>query len=254
MTRPPRARIRLSFERAASTYDEAAVVQRHICDHLAAALAAAPDAKLVLDAGCGTGYAHGLLRQRFPDARLLALDLSLAMLKRVDGDSQRLAGDLEQLPLGDSCLDLYWSSLAMQWCDPGLALSEARRILRPTGRLAISTLGPATFHELRTAFRGVDAHEHTLAFHCADDIRRQAESAGFNSVTLESRRETLHYPDLRSLLRAVKAAGANQLGAGRRTGLMSPGALRQLETAYEHQRQAGGLPLTYDIIYLHASP
>jgi len=254
MTRPPRARIRLSFERAASTYDEAAVVQRRICEHLAAALTTAPTAQLVLDAGCGTGYAHTLLRARFPGARLLALDLSLAMLQRIDGDCARLAGDLEQLPLNDGCLDFYWSSLAMQWCDPGLALSEAHRVLHPAGRLAISTLGPATFHELRTAFRGIDTHEHTLAFQCADDICQHAESAGFSSVTLESRRETLHYPDLRSLLRAVKAAGANQLGAGRRTGLMSPGALRQLEAAYEHQRQASGLPLTYDIIYLHASP
>jgi malonyl-CoA O-methyltransferase len=254
MTRPPRARIRLSFERAASTYDEAAIVQRRICDRLAAALPPVPNAGLILDAGCGTGYAHSALRARFPGARLLALDLSLAMLERIAGNCLRLAGDLEHLPLNDACLDLYWSSLAMQWCDPGLALSEARRVLRPAGRLAISTLGPATFHELRTAFRGIDTHEHTLAFQCVDELRQQAESAGFTSVTLESKRETLHYPDLRSLLRAVKAAGANQLGRGRRSGLMSPDALRRLETAYENQRQADGLPLTYDTIYLHASP
>ena len=66
-----------------------------------------------------------------------------------------LAGDLEQLPLADASLDLYWSSLAIQWCDPLAVFREARRVLRPDGRLAVSTLGPATFHELREAFTAV---------------------------------------------------------------------------------------------------
>ena len=38
MTRPAKARVRQSFERAAPTYDSAADVQRRICDHLLAAL------------------------------------------------------------------------------------------------------------------------------------------------------------------------------------------------------------------------
>ncbi len=254
MTRPSRARVRQSFERAAATYDQAAIVQRRICDHLAAGLAPGPALSRMLDAGCGTGYARALLRDRFPGAELLALDLSLAMLQRVDRDCLRLAGDLERLPLAAASLDLYWSSLAMQWCDAGLSLAEARRVLRPGGQAAISTLGPATFHELRCAFSGIDDHAHTLSFQSIETLRHLAETAGFFDIGLESRRETLHYPDLRSLLRAVKATGANQVGAGRRTGLMSPGTLRRLETAYESLRQADGLPLTYDIIYLHTRP
>ena len=252
MTRPSRARVRQSFERAAATYDQAAIVQRRICDHLAATLPASIDAQRILDAGCGTGYAHALLQRSFPAAELFALDLSTAMLGRIAVDCRRLAGDLERLPLADASLDLYWSSLAMQWCEAQLVFSEARRVLRPGGRLAVSTLGPATFHELRTAFDGIDKHQHTLSFQCADDLRRQVELAGFTDVSLEIRQETLCYSDLRSLLRAVKAVGANQVGPGRRTGLMSPGTLRRLEAAYECQRQDDGIPLTYDIVFIHA--
>ena len=59
MSRPPRARIRDSFERAAPTYDAAAAVQRRVCARLAAGLPAAealaaliPGARLATFADC----------------------------------------------------------------------------------------------------------------------------------------------------------------------------------------------------------
>ena len=56
MTRPSKARVRQSFERAAPTYDSAATVQRHICHHLADCLPAMPPVSRLLDAGCGKGH------------------------------------------------------------------------------------------------------------------------------------------------------------------------------------------------------
>lgn len=252
MTRPPKARVRQSFERAAATYDAAAGVQRLICDRLLDGLPLGADIQRALDAGCGTGYAQSLLRQRYPAAELISLDLSAAMLKRIASPCQRIAGDLEYLPLADRSLDLYWSSLAIQWCDLPRALREARRVLRPNGHLALATLGPSTFHELRTAFSRIDDYRHTLSFHTPADIATVARHSGFSAVDGENHQEIVYYPDLRSLLQAVKAVGANQLGSGRRTGLMSRSTLGRVEHAYETLRQPAGLPLTYDIISLHA--
>ena len=263
MTRPSKARVRQSFERAAATYDAAAGVQRRICDRLYLGLPQRTDCQRVLDAGCGTGYANDLLQQHYPGAEIIALDLSAGMLQCVSQPCTRIAGDLEQLPLADACLDLYWSSLAVQWCDLSLALAEARRVLRPTGHLALATLGPATFHELRTAFRQIDDHQHTLSFHAATEIAALVQKSGFTTVNPKAspdfegcatHQEIAYYPDLRSLLHAVKAVGANQLGDGRRTGLMSRSTLRRVEAAYETLRQPAGLPLTYEIISLHAQP
>lgn len=251
--RPPRRRVRQAFERAAPTYDAAADIQRRICRQLAAGLLAHPVARL-LDAGCGTGYARQLLHEPYPAADFIALDLSTAMLDRLPGECCRLAGDLEHLPLAAASVDLYWSSLAVQWCDLAAALSEARRVLRDDGRLALATLGPATFGELRDAFRGVDDYRHTLNFLAADEVGKLAHAAGFATVDLRTSRETAFYPDLATLLRAVKAVGANQLGAGRRSGLMSRAAFARVEAAWETRRTAQGLPLTYDVIYLHAQP
>ena len=254
MNKPSKARIRQSFERAASTYDSAAVIQRAICRQLAATLPPELTPERVLDAGCGTGFALDLLQQRFPDARQIALDFAPAMLARINAPCCRLVGDLEHLPLAAASVDLYWSSLAVQWCSLPAVLAEARRVLRPPGRIALASLGPQTFHELRLAFLDVDQHRHTLTFHGVDEIRKMAVAAGFVAVNVENSPKIAYYNDFKTLLNAVKAAGANQLGSGRRTSLMSRAGFKRAEAAYEAQRTADGLPLTYDLILMTAHP
>lgn len=252
MTRPSKARIRQSFERAAPTYDSAADIQRSICRDLLNGLPADLHPARLLDAGCGTGYALPLLRERFPQAALLALDLAPGMLHRVSAATYRLAADLEHLPLAAASVDLYWSSLAVQWCELPKVLAEARRILRPGGQLALASLGPATFRELRHAFADVDQYRHTLSFHTPAEVAAMAEAAGFKAVQVEASTKTAHYGDFKSMLRAVKAIGANQLGDGRRTNLMSRTAFAAAEAACETLRMPTGLPLTYDITTLTA--
>lgn len=260
MTRPDKARIRQSFARAAASYDSAADVQRRICERLAATLPANVPQKSPgqpplrwLDAGCGTGHALGLIGARYPDHCAIGLDLADAMLQRIAQPCLRIAGDLEALPLAAASLDLYWSSLAVQWCDLARVLGEATRTLRPGGLLRLASLGPDTFHELRTAFAGIDGYRHTLAFRPPEEIAELADRAGLRDVRLSRYPAVVHHADLRALLRSVKAIGANQIGDGRRTGLMGKATLARLEAAYETQRTAAGLPLTYDVILLEAT-
>jgi malonyl-CoA O-methyltransferase len=252
MHRPSKARIRQSFERAATTYDSAAEIQRQICSQLAATLPANMAVSRLLDAGCGTGFALNLLQTRWPNAHALAVDLAPAMLQRIATSCCRIAGDLEQLPLAGNSLDLYWSSLAMQWCDLPQTLAEAHRVLAAQGQVAIATLGPQTFCELRHAFANIDDYRHTLGFHSAAEIGDLARQTGFVTVNVLNSPKITHYPDVKTLLKAVKAIGANQLGAGRRTTLMSRSSFRQAEAAFEQLRVEAGLPLTYDVITLNA--
>lgn len=251
MTRPPKSHVRRAFEKAAPSYDSAARVQRRVCGQLALGLPAMMTPGIILDAGCGTGFALRLLRERFPPAHLIGLDISPAMVSRARAPAvHRLAGDVEHLPVAEGTIGLYWSSLTLQWCDLPHALAEAHRVLWAGGHLAVATLGPDTFRELRSAFAVADAHRHTIDFLTPDAVA--AAAADFRNVRVDRRRETAFYPDLKALLRAIKAIGANQV-SGRRAGLMSRGAWQRVEAAYEAQRQPGGLPLTYDVITLHAN-
>ncbi len=271
---PPRPAIRSAFERAAQNYDSAATAQREACHALlsllrrypgdGSAVAAAP--RDVLDAACGTGSGAAHLHACWPQARLTLVDFSPAMLLRAlrrnllrksrreelkDRKSPRwnpLAADIEALPFAAASFDLYWSNLALQWCDARRTIAEAGRVLRPGGTLALSTLGPGTFAELARAFSGIDRHRHTLSFLDPEIIENALADTGFAAIARERRRIVCHYPDLKHLLRAIKAVGANTLGAGRRAGMMGKDAWRALEAAYEKERDAAGLPLSYDVL------
>ncbi len=256
MNLPEKHRIRAAFSRAATTYDAAAVLQREVCRALLDALTgAAGDAcppAAILDAGCGTGYGARLLGGQWPAARLVAADFAAAMAQQAASTAPACVADIEALPLRSASFDLWWSSLTVQWCDAQRVFAEAARVLRPRGRLALSTLGPGTYGELRAAFAGIDRHRHTLDFSEPAHLTAAAEAAGFSDLQVTRRTITLHYPDLKALLGAVKAIGANALGAGRRSGMMGKAAWQALSAAYEAQRAAEGLPASYDVILLTA--
>ncbi|MFT3847442.1 MAG: methyltransferase domain-containing protein [Propionivibrio sp.] len=185
---PPalKQRVRDAFDRAAVTYDAAAVVQRRVCDHLLENLkdSAAAPARIV-DAGCGTGYGARCLRSRYPAAHITGVNFAPSMLEiAAQATDVCLAADIEKLPLDDRSFDLWWSSLTIQWCATPAVFAEAARVLKPAGRLALSTLGPGTFRELREAFSGIDRHRHTLPFSEPGDIAAALENAGFSDITL----------------------------------------------------------------------
>jgi malonyl-CoA O-methyltransferase len=241
--------IRRAFDRAAASYDAAAALQRQVCQLL---LDRSPDAapRSILDAGCGTGYARGLLAGRWPAAQVTAADFAPAMLAAAGGG---VCADIEALPFIDACFDFYWSNLTVQWCDVRRALSEAARTLAPGGRLAVSSLGPATLSELRDAFSGSDRHRHVLEFAPAAELGDACATAGFTNTELTTQVLRLHHADVKSLLQGLKALGANQVGRDRRPGLLGRKAWQTLQRRYETRREAAGLPVSYEVILCTAN-
>ncbi|MDR3213662.1 MAG: methyltransferase domain-containing protein [Azoarcus sp.] len=250
-----KSEIRRAFGRAASTYDNAASVQRAAVARLFAFTRALPPAmpvRYTLDAGCGTGQALPGLAVRFPHAHRIALDFSAAMLAHVRTPGVLpVCADIERLPFADAAIELYWSSLALQWCDPAAALAEAARVLRPGGMAWIATLGPRTLYELRTAFATVDEDSHVIDFFPISHWLAAAGDAGL--IVAAHAREPLHdlAADLRELLGNIKAIGARSVGDGRRRRTLGRQGWQLLQSAYEAFRLPGGmLPATYDLILL----
>lgn len=101
---------------------------------------------LVLDVGCGTGgFAVGIAEHTC--ARVIGCDLA-AGLVRYAGDRATpvdwLVADAHELPLADRSVDRVIMSLLLHRLpDPGRAVAEAHRVLRPGGSLLIKTVAPA---------------------------------------------------------------------------------------------------------------
>jgi malonyl-CoA O-methyltransferase len=261
--------VRLAFERAATSYDQAAVLQREVVDRMLQRLDYIRlEPNRVLDAGAGTGYGTRLLSSRYPKSQFIALDLAQAMLRaaRVEqpwwkralpmlggASTSYLCADIESLPLGVSAIDMVWSSLALQWCnDPERTFREFHRVLRPEGLLMFSTLGPDTLKELRQAFNGIDGHTHVNRFLDMHDLGDMLLYAGFAEPVVDMEYITMTYPDVRSLFRELKDIGAHNVTTGRNHGLMGKRRWQAMVTAYERLRQQGRLPATFEVIYGHA--
>jgi len=221
--------------------------------------------RLLLDVGSGTGYGLELLRQRYPAARLLALDIARPMLARArvalpwwrrllaPRGQGWLCADLEKLPLADASVDMIWSNLALQWAnDLPATLAGFARVLRPGGLLMFTTFGPDTLKELRAAFAGVDGHGHVSPFTDMHDIGDMLHAAGMADVVIDMEMIRLTYRELKPLLLELKAIGAHNATATRPRGLMGKGEWRRLNAAYESFRSDGRLPATYEVIYGHA--
>ncbi len=259
--------IRRSFERAAASYDAAAVLQHEVCKRMNERLDLIKhQPATLLDAGSGTGNALPALRARYPQARLVAFDLAFTMLQR---GRERIAapwwksvlkqkvgticGDIEQLPLASGSVDMVWSNLALQWMnDPDKAFGEFHRVLAPGGLLMFSTFGPDTLKELRTAFASVDQHTHVSRFIDLHDIGDILVKRGFADPVMDMEPFTLTYSDVRALMHDLKAIGAHNVTHDRPPGLTGRARLAAVMAAYEPLRRDGKLPATFEVVYGHA--
>jgi len=259
--------VRRSFERAAATYDAAAVLQREVERRMLERLHCVKLLpSIVLDAGSGTGTGARELVRRYPEAHVIALDIALTMLQagrepqtwwqRMGIGRPRIAsvcGDVERLPLKSSSVDLIWSNVTLQWVVdlPG-TLKELRRVLRPGGLLMFSTFGPDTLKELRAAFAAADGHTHVNRFIDMHDIGDMMVHARLADPVMDMDYITMTYRTVRDLMRDLKAIGAHNVTVGRPRGLGGRSALAAVEQHYESLRRDGVLPATYEVVYGHA--
>lgn len=106
----------------------------------------------VLDVGAGTGDLTLLAAEAVaPTGLAVALDLSQPMLRRARAKADRvpagyhvraLAARAEQVPLPDGAVEAVISGFVMRNVgDLGRTLAEARRVLRPNGRVVVLEFG-----------------------------------------------------------------------------------------------------------------
>lgn len=249
--------VRASFDRAAARYDQHAVVQHEVGRRLLDRVAYfGLDPECVLDLGCGTGIASVALVGRFPAAQVVGLDWAPGMLRQLRRRMDETQGaapvcaDMRGMPFPPRCMDLVFSSLAIQWTAGQLELfHEVRRILKPGGLFLFSTFGPATLHELRTAWAQVDALSHVNRFADIQEIGDRLVAAGFKDPVMDAERIVLQYRDVLDLMRDLKAIGAHNAAVSRPAGLTGRGKLKAVLRAYEPFRVDTHYPASYEVVY-----
>jgi ubiquinone/menaquinone biosynthesis C-methylase UbiE len=94
--------------------------------------------KFVADVGCGKGRFARVIQQKYPAARICAIDIAEAMLAHVPKGIHRTAAAMTQLPLSSgSCDGAYATESPEHAVDIPKAVQELCRIVKPGGRIAI---------------------------------------------------------------------------------------------------------------------
>jgi ubiquinone/menaquinone biosynthesis C-methylase UbiE len=143
------------FDRWASSYEHNTLQQYlFVPVHQTAlrlALRLQPQARRVLDVGCGTGRLLRRARPCYPAAELIGVDLAWQMVAAATTVTPtRLAvgyvhGRAERLPFAHETFDLIFATLSLRhWTDLSAGIAEIGRVLTPAGVLVLADVFPSS--------------------------------------------------------------------------------------------------------------
>ncbi len=252
------------FGRAASTYEDAAVLQKEVGFRLIDRLLGLNlKPKTILDLGSGTGFFTQHLQQHFPRAKVFSLDIAEGMIrysKNIISEGSdpsvqsihHVCGDAEFLPFKTHCFDLVFSNLAFQWCQQlTLLYNEINRVLKPKGSLLFTTFGPDTLQELRSCIEKLGSNQHIHLFMDMHHIGDLLLHTGFSDPIVDMEMMTLLYDEFFSLKQDLKMIGANFAPTkkifNRKINLSSVSKTYEL-----FRNNSGQLPASFEVIYGYA--
>ena len=149
----PTPEIREFFNRAAadeehypSTIDPRIFHVKLILEHLGDARGGR-----VADIGSGKGRFARLVKERWPAATVVAVDLAEAMLAHVPAGIERIAASMTALPIASGSCDAAYATESLEHAvDIPAAVAELARIVKRGGRIAIIDKNAAAWGRLET--------------------------------------------------------------------------------------------------------
>jgi SAM-dependent methyltransferase len=150
-------------------------------------------ARRILDLGCGVGALLPHLRDASPEAMVVGLDRTQAMVVLGPRAFPLLVGDALQVPVRDRSFDaVVMAFMLFHLPDPAAGLAEVRRILRPGGWIGLLTWGSERDSRARTRWveeldaEGAAEFDEKLAWHeLVDTPRKMKEhlrAAGLSNI------------------------------------------------------------------------
>ena len=261
-------RAQAAFNKASVSYEEAAVLQKHVLGEMFLRLKLLKiNPEIILDLGCGPGNAGPDLKATYKPRDLIYLDFAYDMLKKAEQKNkdhflksfsnktlqQFICADMEAIPLSEGSIDMIWSNLSLQWCNHlDQVFTQIGKILKHNGLFIFSTFGPSTLHELRASLASFSKHSHVNQFIDMHDIGDALVGCGFSDPVLDVDLYTLTYSTFKDIMYDLKHIGAHNALEGRAKGMTGKSFLYQLEKSYETYRTDEKLPASYEVVYGHA--
>jgi malonyl-CoA O-methyltransferase len=251
------------FSRAAESYERGAGLHRHVAARLVEMLPE-PDgseAWRILEVGCGTGVLTDLIRRRYPEATLCAIDVAAGMtrylremhpndklLECVVADARTFASDRP--------FDLVVSSSSLHWAAPlSETMANLGRLTRAGRRLVAAVMVEHTLRELHALRRTIAPDKVPLArLAGANEVVEVVARSGF--VVREKALETVQtrYRSADDFLRTIHAQGLTGGEVSRAAQLLNRSELRRLIDAYDQSYRDlhGGVYASFEVLYLDA--
>ncbi|WDE14237.1 malonyl-ACP O-methyltransferase BioC [Thalassomonas haliotis] len=245
-----RIKIARSFGSASNSYDVSARLQRFSGKHLMPWLPNRNDLT-VLDLGAGTGFFTDILAGSYQ--RVIGLDFSKKMLHFAQSNRDQnihwLEADAHHIPLQDQSIDLIYSNLMIQWCNPlEDVVQEILRVLKPGGLFIFTTLTDGTLYELKSSWAQVDDDRHVINFKREQELLAMFDKPQSKLLQHQCQDIVLEYENVLHLAHELKGLGANQVPAKGNKGLAGKDKWQKMTASYQDFQEPGGVyPATYKV-------
>ncbi len=245
-----RIKIGKSFGFASQSYDISSRLQRYTGKKLMSLLPNRTDLTVV-DLGSGTGFFTDILASKYQQT--IGVDISTKMLnfaqEKRSNKIHWLEADAYHLPFQDNSLDVVYSNLVIQWCDPlDVLIKEVLRALKPGGLFIFSTLLDGTLHELKSSWAQVDDDKHVIDFKTEEDLKPIFENSSCRLLEQKTENLILEYQNVIHLARELKGLGANHVAKKKGKGLAGKDKWQRMTTSYQDFQEPSGIyPATYKV-------
>ena len=199
----------------------------------------------ILDLGSGPG---SLLHSNYANTSVILYDLSHSMLKQgmTNGQNLGIVGDATLLPFANNSFDYIISNLMLQWItNKNIVFKEIHRILKPQGRLILTSLIKPSLWQLQEVWQIIDGNNHTLDFNTDTELKNLITENHLSVNDFIYTEYTMHFKSYLDLIKHFKNSGTS-ITQQQSKGLYKKSILNKVNNLYKQKFGINGtIPLSY---------